>query len=99
MTVVDVNIHKFDKQYSNPEITAFKANEIAVKELSRQIRLRNLGGIIMVDFISLASRENTEKQRDILVDELKKDNVRVSVELVESIGMFAIVRKRRYSSI
>ena len=99
MTVVDVNMHKFDKQYGDLENATFKANEIAVKELARQIRLRNIGGIIMVDFISLALRENIEKLKNILVDELKKDNVRVSVELVESIGMFAIVRKRRYSSV
>lgn len=99
MTVVDVNVHTFGQGYADEESAALQANFIAVKELTRQLRLRNIGGIIMMDFISMKKKENVEKLRDRLLEELKNDNVRTSVELVESIGMFAIVRKQRYASL
>lgn len=99
MTVVDVNMHRYTKSFGDAETAALYANIVAVKELTKQIRLRNVGGIIMVDFISMAEREHTEKLLEILKEELKKDNVRVNVELIESIGIFALVRKIRYDSI
>ena len=99
MTVVDVNLHRYEKQYADVETANFRADLLAVKELARQLRLRNVGGIIMVDFISLKKRENVGKLKEELEKELKKDNVRTSVELVESIGMFAIVRKQRYAAL
>ena len=99
MTVVDVNMHRYSKSFGDTETASFHANTVAVKELAKQIRLRNIGGIIMVDFISMAKRENTEKLLEIIKEELKKDSVRVNVELIESIGMFALVRKIRYGSV
>ena len=53
----------------------------------------------MVDFISQKQRDNVKKLIDILMKELDKDNVKVKVELVESIGCIAIVRERRYSAL
>ena len=47
----------------------------------------------------LSNAENTEKLLEIIKEELKKDSVRVKVELIESIGMFALVRKIRYGSV
>ena len=99
LTAVDVNLHKFGKRYGNTEETNYQANLIAVKELARQIRLRNTGGIIMVDFISLKDKEKTESLKKALSEELKKDHIKTSVELIESIGMFAIVRRKRYSEV
>ena len=99
MTAVDINLHKFVKSYGNTEETNYQANLIAVKELARQIRLRNTGGIIMVDFISLKDKEKTESLKKALSEELKKDHEKTSVELIESIGMFAIVRRKRYSEV
>ena len=97
--VVDVNIHKFDISSKDIEGANFSANAIAFKEIARQLRLRNVGGIIMVDFISQKQRDNVKKLIDILMKELDKDNVKVKVELVESIGCIAIVRERRYSAL
>ena len=99
MMVVDVNIHKFDISSKDVESANFSANTIAFKEIARQLRLRNVGGIIMVDFISQKQRDNVKKLIDILMKELDKDNVKVKVELVESIGCIAIVRERRYSAL
>lgn len=99
MTVVDVNLHKFGETCPDIETANVRANLIAVRELARQLRLRNVGGIIMVDVISMREKSNYELVKNALLDELKKDNVKTKVELVESIGMFAIVRKRRYASL
>lgn len=99
MTVVDVNSHRFNASYASTDATAFQANCIAVKELARQIRLRNIGGIIMVDFISFKNKDYLLKLKEELAKELLKDNVKTSVELVESVGLFAIVRKIRYASL
>ena len=99
MTVVDINVHQYKSDFSDVDTTNYNANVIAIKELARQIRLRNLGGIIMVDFISLRQKEYVEKLTTILIEELSKDNVKTKVEVVESIGCFAIVRTRRYSAL
>jgi ribonuclease G len=97
MTVVDINSHKFRTKYKDIDNTHFQANLIALREIARQIRLRNIGGIIMVDFISLQSDELKWKLLDDLKLELKKDNVMVKAELIESLSLIAIVRKKRYA--
>ncbi len=99
MMVVDINSHRYNRQFVDAEKTNFEANIVAVKEIARQLRLRNIGGIIMVDFISLRDSENKEKLLKILKDELKKDNVMVKAELIESLSLFAITRKQRYNSL
>ena len=99
MTVVDVNFHKYGKTFGNADQTAYQANVIALGELARQLRLRNVGGIIVVDFISFHNKEYLTKLKDLLVSELKKDALRTSVELVKEAGLFVIVRKIRYSSL
>lgn len=97
MTVVDVNSHKFKNQYKDIDTAHFQANVLAVKEIARQLRLRNIGGIIMVDFISLVSSELKQQLLDILKEELLNDNVMVKAELIESLSLIAIVRKKRYT--
>lgn len=99
MMVIDVNSHRYNRQFVDAEKTNFEANMVAVKEIARQIRLRNIGGIIMVDFISLRETENKEKLLSLLREELKKDNVMVKAELIESLSLFAITRKQRYNSL
>lgn len=99
LTAVDVNLHRFSRSYKNAEAAVFEANRIAVKEIARQICLRNIGGIIMIDFISMKDKENIAKLKEILDEELAKDSVRTKSELVESIGMFAVVRKKRFDEI
>ncbi len=99
MMVVDVNSHRYNRQFVDAEKTNFEANIVAVKEIARQIRLRNIGGIIMVDFISIRDADNKAKLLKMLKEELKKDNVMVKAELIESLSLFAITRKQRYNSL
>lgn len=97
MTVVDINSHKFRTKYKDIDNTHYQANLIALREVARQLRLRNIGGIIMVDFISLKSDQLKWKLLDDLNMELLKDNVMVKAELIESLSLIAIVRKKRYA--
>ncbi|NCA92552.1 hypothetical protein EOM82_04795 [bacterium] len=99
MMVIDVNSRRYNRQFVDAEKTNFEANMVAVKEIARQIRLRNIGGIIMVDFISLKDAENKITLLKTLKEELKKDNVKVKAELIESLSLFAITRKQRYNSL
>lgn len=99
LTAVDVNYHRFGGNAAGSEEAIYRANCLAVAEIARQIRLRNVGGIIMVDFISMKNPENVEKLEKLFKEELALDNVKTSVELVKSIGMFAVTRKRRYGSV
>lgn len=99
MTVVDVNFHLYDKSFCDVETANFNADAIAVAETARQLRLRNIGGITVVDFISLARAENRKKLNEIFVAELGRDSVAASVELVEGAGLFVVVRKQRYAAL
>lgn len=99
MMVVDVNSRRYNRQFGDAQKTNFEANCVAVKELARQLRLRNIGGIIMVDFISLSGKEDKQNLLKLLKEECRKDNVMVKVELIESLSLFAITRKQRYTSL
>ena len=99
MTVVDINYHRYGKTFGDADRTAYRANLVAMEELARQIRLRNLGGIIVVDLIGFHDRTYFAPLRDALISFLKKDTVKTSVDTVESAGLFVIVRKIRYASI
>lgn len=93
MTVIDVNSGKSIKG-KNSEEDLFKINVEAAYEIARQIRLRNLSGIIIIDFISMKSTEN----QILLVDELKKatapDYVGVNVVDITRLGLVELTRKK-----
>ena len=93
MTVIDVNSGKSIKG-KNSEEDLFKINVEAAYEIARQIRLRNLSGIIIIDFISMKSTEN----QILLVDELKKatapDYVGVIVVDITRLGLVELTRKK-----
>ncbi|MCM1287708.1 MAG: ribonuclease E/G [Clostridium sp.] len=93
MTVIDVNSGKAIKG-KNREEDLFKINVEAAYEIARQIRLRNLSGIIIIDFISMKSTEN----QILLVDELKKatisDYVGVTVVDITRLGLVELTRKK-----
>ncbi len=95
MTVVDVNFHKSENR---GERAIFDADVIAVKEFARQVRLRNIGGVIVLDYISLVRREEREALWNILQDELKKDYVRCNAEHAERSGLFILTRTERHST-
>ncbi len=90
---IDVNTGRYIGKKSLEE-TVFKTNKEAVSEIVRQIRLRNLGGIIVVDFIDMEEEEHRKEVLELLENELKKDKSRTNILTIEEIGLVAITRKR-----
>lgn len=93
MTVIDVNTGKFVGKESL-EDTILKTNLEAVKEIAYQIRLRNLGGIIIIDFIDMEKSENREKVFSSFVDEMKKDRAKNTIYNISELGIIQMTRKR-----
>ncbi|HTZ18392.1 MAG TPA: Rne/Rng family ribonuclease [Dissulfurispiraceae bacterium] len=93
MTVIDVNTGKFVGK-ENLEDTILKTNLEAVKETSYQIRLRNLGGIIIMDFIDMEKIENREKVFNALVEAMKKDRAKSTIYNISELGIIQMTRKR-----
>lgn len=98
MTVIDVNTGKFVGKESLEE-TVLKTNLEAVKEIAYQIRLRNLGGIIIIDFIDMEKPENRQKVFNAFVEILKKDRVKSTVFNISELGLIEMTRKRVRESI
>ncbi len=93
MTVIDVNTGKFVGK-ENLEDTILKTNLEAVKEIAYQIRLRNLGGIIIIDFIDMEKAENREKVFSGFVDAMKKDRAKNTIYTISELGIIQMTRKR-----
>lgn len=93
MTVIDVNTGKFVGKESL-EDTILKTNLEAVKEIAYQIRLRNLGGIIIIDFIDMEKTENREKVSSAFVDAMKKDRAKNTIYNLSELGIIQMTRKR-----
>ncbi len=93
LVVVDVNTGKFVGK-KDLEDTILKTNLEAVKEISHQLRIRNCGGIIIIDFIDMERETNREKVLTALKEELKKDRARTSVMGMSSLGLVEMTRKR-----
>ncbi|MBI3406328.1 MAG: Rne/Rng family ribonuclease, partial [Acidobacteria bacterium] len=95
LVAIDVNTGKFVGKGSNRlEDTIVRTNIEAVKEVVRQIRLRDLGGIIVVDFIDMEERKNREKVMHALEDALRSDRAPSKVLPFNEFGLVAITRKR-----
>lgn len=94
MTVIDVNTGKFTGEY-NLEETVFKTNMLAAVEIARQLRLRNIAGIIVVDFIDMTSDAHKTALLKKLDDELKSDRERCQVIGMTPLGLVEITRKKR----
>jgi ribonuclease E len=94
MVVVDVNTGKFTGQGGNLEETVTKTNLEAAEEIVRQLRLRDLGGIIVVDFIDMVLEGNRDLVLRRLVEALGRDRTRHQVAEVTSLGLVQMTRKR-----
>lgn len=95
LVAIDVNTGKFVGRGSTRlEDTIVRTNIEAVKEIVRQIRLRDLGGIIIIDFIDMEERRNREKVMAALEDALKADRAPSKVLRFNEFGLVAITRKR-----
>jgi ribonuclease G len=94
LVAIDINTGKYVGKTSRLEDTIFKTNVDAIKEIVRQIRLRDLGGIIVIDFIDMDERKNRQKVMQALEEEMKHDRAPSKVLQFNDFGLVAITRKR-----
>lgn len=93
MTVIDVNSGKYSAKKKLSD-AIFRINTEAAAEIARQLRLRNLSGIILVDFIDMESEEDRKALMDALRKETAKDPVKTAVVDMTSLGLVEITRKK-----
>ncbi|HEU5451289.1 MAG TPA: Rne/Rng family ribonuclease, partial [Terriglobales bacterium] len=94
LVAIDVNTGKYVGKTQRLEDTIVKTNVDAIKEIVRQIRLRDLGGIIIIDFIDMDERRNRQKVMAALEDALRSDRSPSKVLQFNDFGLVAITRKR-----
>ena len=94
MTVIDVNTSKFVGKGGSLEETVFKNNLEAAEEVARQLRLRDIGGIIVIDFIDMIIAANREQVLRTLKRALSRDKTRSQVFDVSSLGLVEMTRKK-----
>ncbi|MFQ5956982.1 MAG: Rne/Rng family ribonuclease, partial [Candidatus Brocadiales bacterium] len=93
LVAIDVNSGRF-KKGADPEETAFRTNMEATKEIVRQIRLRDLGGVIIIDYIDIQQEPHKRAVERALVDALKKDRARTKMLKMSKFGIVEITRQR-----
>ncbi len=98
MTTVDVNTGAFVGG-RNLEETIFKTNLEAAQAIARQLRLRNLGGIIIIDFIDMRDQEHQQLVLHALEKSLEKDHAKSSISAVSPLGLVEMTRKRTRESL
>ena len=98
LTAIDVNTGRFVGKH-NLEDTILKTNLEAVKELAYQLRLRNIGGIIIIDFIDMEKEVNREKVFTALEEALRADKSKTNILKISELGLVEMTRKRVRESI
>jgi ribonuclease G len=98
LTAIDVNTGRYVGK-RNLEETILKTNLEAVKEIVYQLRLRNIGGIIIIDFIDMEKEANREKVFNRLSDGLKKDKSKTNILKMSELGLIEMTRKRTKENI
>jgi ribonuclease G len=93
MVVIDVNSGRYAKS-KDQELNSLKTDLEASREIARQLRLRDIGGIIAIDFIDLEDEKNRKKVYDELKKEFRKDRAKVSVLPMSDFGLVQITRQR-----
>ncbi|HKJ63771.1 MAG TPA: Rne/Rng family ribonuclease [Desulfopila sp.] len=93
LSVIDVNTGRFVGK-NNLSETIFKTNMEAAKEIAYQLRLRNIGGIIIIDFIDMESEEHREELFTFFKEEVKKDKSRINILKLSEFGLVQMTRKR-----
>jgi Rne/Rng family ribonuclease len=94
LVAIDVNTGKYVGKTARLEDTIVKTNVDAIKEIVRQVRLRDLGGIIIIDFIDMDERRNRQKVMQALEEALRLDRAPSKVLQFNDFGLVAITRKR-----
>ena len=93
LTAIDVNTGKYVGERSLND-TVFKTNMEAVTEIARQLRLRNIGGIVIIDFIDMDNAEDKSRLLEALEQEMKKDRIRITVMGITQLGLVELTRKK-----
>ncbi len=93
MTIIDVNTGKFSGKISMRD-TVLKTNQFAAKEIARQIRLRNLSGIILIDFIDMKHKADQEVVLRTIIEEMKSDRVQHKILGFTELNILQITRKK-----
>lgn len=92
LTAIDVNTGKFTGN-KDLESTIFKVNKEATIEIAKQLRLRDIGGIIIVDYIDMKDKDNKDKIEKLLKEELKSDRAKTQVEGFTKLNLMELTRK------
>jgi len=98
LTAIDVNTGRFVGKH-NLEDTILKTNLEAVKEIAFQLRLRNIGGLIIIDFIDMEKEPHREKVHGALEEALKSDKAKTNILKISELGLVEMTRKRVRDSI
>jgi len=93
LTVIDVNTGKFTGRH-NLEDTVVRTNIEAAAEIAKQLRLRDIGGIIIIDFIDMHESEHQKMVLDALIQTLKKDRTKTTVVGMTGLGLIEMTRKK-----
>lgn len=91
---IDVNSGSLKVNTDDPEVAATRINLDAAKEIARQLRLRDMGGIIVVDFIDMKRHENRRAVHNMLRDEMEKDRAKHAILPMSRFGLIEITRQR-----
>jgi ribonuclease G len=98
LTAIDVNTGRFVGK-RNQEETILKTNLEAAQEIVRQLRLRNVGGIIIIDFIDMEKESNRKKVYEALKEALKRDKARTNILKISELGLVEMTRQRTRESL
>ncbi|HJU11525.1 MAG TPA: Rne/Rng family ribonuclease [Candidatus Binataceae bacterium] len=98
LTAIDVNTGRFVGKRNQDE-TVLRTNLEAVEEVVKQLRLRNIGGIIIVDFIDMSREADRKRVTDALSQALKRDKARTSMLKISELGLVQMTRKRTRESL
>ncbi|AJI52651.1 ribonuclease, Rne/Rng family domain protein [Francisella philomiragia] len=98
LVAIDVNSSRANKA-EDVETTAFKTNLEAAEEVARQLRIRDLGGLVIVDFIDMAFYPNRKQVEEKLMEALQQDRARIQMSRISKLGLVEISRQRLSSSI
>ena len=93
LTVIDVNTGK-NVGKSNLEETVYRNNLEAAEEIARQLRLRDIGGIIVIDFVDMEIKANRDETMRVFRDALARDKTRTQVFDISELGLVEMTRKR-----
>ncbi len=99
LTAIDVNTGRFTGKGKDVEETIFQTNLEAVKEIAYQLRFRNIGGLIVLDFIDMERPGHRDKVYKALLEVLKKDKAKTTAVRISELGLVEMTRKRTRESL